>query len=98
MSTERNPKRPITEVSGTDEANVAMKLEYFDGRGLGEVSRIIMKIAGVEFDDTRYSIAFPDGKMDAPEFVDLRDKGHFDSNMGRLPVLHTMGECELLLS
>ncbi len=33
------------------------KLEYFDGRGRGEVIRMLLGLAGKKFEDVRYSMA-----------------------------------------
>lgn len=69
-----------------------LKLTYFDARGPAEVSRIMLKIGGVEFEDHRLPITKkPDGGFDVPEFASVKESGLYAANMNRLPVLNVDG-------
>lgn len=39
----------------------SIKLTYFDAKGAAEVTRILLKIGGIAFEDLRYSIKVVDG-------------------------------------
>ena len=65
-----------------------MQLIYFDARGVAEVARCMLKIAGVPFDDHRLSMTKKDGGgWDAPEFAALKLSGDASANMDRVPIL-----------
>lgn len=74
-----------------------LKLMYFDGRGLAEVARQMLAVAGVSFQDKRYPFTIRDG--DGPVFTRIEKKemdadaaaGLFQANMGRLPLLKADG-------
>lgn len=72
-------------------------LMYFDGRGLAEVARQMLNVAGAEFTDKRYKIVVADGegpvygRLSKPEMDADQAAGKFDSNLGRLPVLAVDG-------
>jgi len=55
-----------------------LKLYYFNGRGRGEVSRLLCKEGDIEFEDIRV-----DGKSDWKAGANLKDKMPF----GQMPVL-----------
>lgn len=66
------------------------KLIYFDAKGLAETSRILFKIANVEFDDFRYPLEI----LDLSTFSMIRDEfdadkkdGKLNLSMNKLPVL-----------
>jgi len=56
------------------------KLIYFDGRGLAETSRILFKIANVEFEDFRYPLEI----LDLSTFSMVRDEFDADKKHGKL--------------
>lgn len=65
-----------------------LKLTYFDARGSAEISRIMLKIGGIEFEDCRFPITSkPTVGFETSEFVALKESGQFGINMDRLPVL-----------
>ena len=63
------------------------ELTYFDGRGLGEVSRLIFAATGTQFKDTRLPIAFnaPGTPPTWPEFQALKATGVLP--YGQVPTL-----------
>ena len=64
-----------------------MELKYFDARGAGETSRIILALADEQYKDTRFQIT--PGTMDAPAFKQAKEIGELDMNLGRAPILVT---------
>ena len=69
-----------------------LRLEYFDIKAFGEMSRIILKIKDVDFIDDRLPFfGIKDGKAEAPLFQVKKEAGVFGINMGRVPIL----ECKL---
>jgi glutathione S-transferase len=87
--------------NGSKSTASSIKLSYFDGRGLAEVSRTMLAVAGVSFEDKRYALTIAEGdgpiygRISKPEMDVDAAAGVFDSNMGRLPVLvadgHSIG-------
>lgn len=68
------------------------RLLYFDGRGAAELSRILMHIGGMQFDDVRYDIAkHGEDSSDGHKFLTDREEGKFAVNMDRLPILEVEG-------
>jgi glutathione S-transferase len=59
-----------------------MKLHYFDGRGTGETTRLLLKATRTEFEDMRYTF---------DQFKELKAAGTFASNLDRLPALEVDG-------
>jgi glutathione S-transferase len=66
-----------------------LKLVYFNTKGLAEVSRLILKISGIDFEDYRYS----ETKKD--EYEKDKNNGLFDKSMGKLPYLEIKEKNEL---
>lgn len=65
-----------------------MKLLYFDGRGVIELARIMMKVGGIPFEDHRFSIKIKDGGgFETPEFAAAKAAGDLAANMDRAPLL-----------
>ena len=60
------------------------RLQYFDARGAAELTRVLLKISGKEFEDGRYKIG---PGFDAPEFKKAKESGALAINLGRAPVL-----------
>lgn len=56
-----------------------MKLTYFDGRGLAEVSRLMLAYTGTKYEDNRYKTK--------EEFDIDKQAGKFSGSMGKLPYL-----------
>lgn len=75
----------------------SVTLSYFDGRGLGEVARQMLAVAGVEYNDKRYPLSIAEGdgpmmsRLSKPEMDADQAQGLFESNMGRLPILDVDG-------
>lgn len=70
-------------------------LHYFDIRGLGEVSRLILKIGDVPFKDVRYGldVTFQKKPPFGDDFLNARDQGElFTTNMNRIPCVEVNGE------
>ncbi len=67
----------------------SIELKYFDARGAAETARIILTFAGQEFKDSRYEIT--PGTMSAPAFIEAKESGELDMNLGRAPLLVTEG-------
>ena len=62
---------------------------YFDARGAAESSRLLFTLAGVPFEDKRFSVDFSQsGDNRAPEFAAGKKEGVFSANLGRVPVLY----------
>ena len=69
-----------------------MKLIYFDARGLIEQSRIMLKIAGIPFEDVRLPMKQKEGGgFITDEFVAQKNAGDFYINMDRVPILMVDG-------
>lgn len=65
-----------------------MKLIYFDARGLIEQSRIMLKIAGIPFEEVRLPMKLKEGGgFITEEFVAQKAAGDFYVNMDRVPIL-----------
>uniref|UniRef100_A0A7S0VAS2 Glutathione transferase n=1 Tax=Hemiselmis tepida TaxID=464990 RepID=A0A7S0VAS2_9CRYP len=69
---------------------MALKLSYFNLRGLAETSRMMLAISGTEYEDNRYPIDVANG-FAKPEMEADKAKGVLDMNMGRLPILSVGG-------
>mmetsp|Transcript_111135 Transcript_111135/g.354068 ORF Transcript_111135/g.354068 Transcript_111135/m.354068 type:complete len:227 (+) Transcript_111135:50-730(+) len=71
------------------------KLCYFDIRGLAEVSRWMFKVAKVDFEDYRLSIAFGTpgdfSTIIRPEFDAAKASGELAASLGKLPYLEVDG-------
>ena len=68
-----------------------LKLNYFNGKGMGETSRLIMVAAGVKFEDFRYPIKIIDWatyNMERKEFDDDKAAGKLWKSLGKLPFLN----------
>jgi len=60
------------------------KLIYFDGRGLAEISRILLAYSGTQYEDYRFKhVVDANGNQDRTEFVNLKPTLPF----GQVPVL-----------
>jgi len=65
------------------------KLIYFDGRGLAEVSRLLLAYSGIEYEDYRFKqVLDASGNPDRSEFLNLKPTLPF----GQVPVLVVDGE------
>ena len=67
---------------------VKPRLLYFDAKGAAEISRILLKVARIDFDDVRFPITFkPDGGMEANEYNEAKTRGDLAANLNRVPIL-----------
>ena len=72
-----------------------MKLTYFNGRGLAETTRIILAVAGQEYEDFRYPLNIIDWSvfnMTRVEFDNDKKAGKLWRSMDKLPSLEVDGE------
>lgn len=64
------------------------RLVYFDAKGAAELSRVLMRIGGMEFEDFRFPIVAKEGGgFDTVEFSTAKSAGEFFANMDRVPLL-----------
>jgi len=75
----------------TMSASSTYRLTYFDARGAGELSRVLLTLGKQEYEDKRYPIAFVDGKPSVPDFQKAKEAGDLKANMGRVPILDVDG-------
>ena len=71
-----------------------MKLVYFNGRGLAEISRILLAIGGEEYEDFRYPlevIDFSKHEMVKEEFDKDKADGKLVSSLNKVPYLDVDG-------
>lgn len=69
-------------------ASTKCKLLYFDARGAAELSRVLMKVGGLQFEDYRYPITVKEtGGFETKEYTAKKTEGIFAVNMDRVPVL-----------
>lgn len=75
----------------------SITLSYFDGRGLAELPRTLLAVAGVDYTDKRYPLTLAEGdgpmvsRMQIEEMKADCRAGLLDANMGRLPILDVDG-------
>jgi len=68
-------------------ASHKFQLKYFDIRGAAEGARLLLALAGEEYDDARYGLT--PGKMESPTFDAAKEAGELVTNLDRAPVLIT---------
>ena len=81
--------------NSNESSNESMKLTYFNGRGLAEVSRLIFAVAQAKYEDFRYPITVLDWStynMERKEFDADKASGKFWESMNKLPVLEVDGQ------
>lgn len=70
-----------------------MKLTYFNGRGLAETTRCMLKLADVLFEDDRVEVLFETpgdfSTMTRPDFEERKQQFEFEISMNKLPLLTT---------
>jgi prostaglandin-H2 D-isomerase / glutathione transferase len=73
------------------------KLSYIDARGVCEPIRVMFFLAKVPYDDFRYPLG---PNLERTEFIVDQEKGLFNINMGRIPILnvdgHTLGQSDAI--
>ena len=72
-----------------------MKLTYFNGRGLAETSRVLLALAGQQYEDYRYPLNIIDWasfNMSRVEFDNDKKSGKLWKSMDKLPTLEVDGE------
>ena len=83
---------PIKSNNGDISRSMKHRLLYFNARGAAEVSRIMFRVGGLDFEDHRYAVTPKDGGgFETVEFSSLKESGAFTSNMDRVPVLEIDG-------
>ena len=71
-----------------------MKLVYFNGRGLAEISRMVLAIGGEEYKDVRYPMKIIDWskhQMEKEEFEKDKANGKLVRSLNKLPYLEVDG-------
>mmetsp|Transcript_14246 Transcript_14246/g.23714 ORF Transcript_14246/g.23714 Transcript_14246/m.23714 type:complete len:268 (-) Transcript_14246:165-968(-) len=77
----------------TTTSSSKFKLMYFDARGAAEISRVLLKIGGIDYEDCRYSITpKSEGGFETVEYTEKKLAGVFAPNMDRVPLLSIDGE------
>jgi glutathione S-transferase len=77
-----------------------LKLCYFNGRGLAETSRMILAVAGAEYEDFRYPLEVIDWatfNMVREEFNKDKAEGKLEKSMGKVPFLVVKDSVETTL-
>ena len=81
-------------ITGGDRTDTSLetediKLMYFDARGAAEISRVLLKIGGLRFEDIRFSLQpKAEGKgFETPLFDIAKEDGSLSANMQRAPVM-----------
>ena len=71
-----------------------LELKYFTARGAAETSRLILALADADYKDTRYEFEVKKGpgQFSAPEFMNDKETGVLDANLGRVPILIVDGK------
>ena len=72
-----------------------LKLNYFNGRGLGETARLILAAANEAYEDFRYPLKIIDMTtydMERPEFDEDKASGKLWKSMGKVPFLNVGGD------
>jgi glutathione S-transferase len=65
-----------------------LQLRYFDARGAAEISRVLLALGGIDFEDHRYTIERKDGGgFSTPEFSTDKESGALLANLNRAPIL-----------
>jgi len=71
------------------------RLRYFDGKGVVETARMLFAIAGIDYEDKRYSVTFGTPgdftTISRPEFDADKAAGRMDVAMGKVPILENAG-------
>ena len=66
---------------------LALTLKYFDARGAAEVSRVLLALGGLQYDDSRYAIERSDAGFSTPGFTAEKESGALAANLNRAPLL-----------
>jgi glutathione S-transferase len=68
-----------------------VKLHYFNVPGAAQVSRIMLHLGGVPFEDMNYTYTREKGVISGPEYDIAKANGTFRINMDTVPVLEVNG-------
>lgn len=74
--------------ASSSSTSTLLELKYFNARGAAETARILLALAdgeGNTYKDTRYEIT--PGTMNSPAFLQAKELGELDANLGRAPLL-----------
>ena len=72
-----------------------MKLVYFNGRGMAETSRLLLAVAGCDYEDFRYPLEIIDMKtykFKRDDFDNDKKNGLLKKSMGKVPFLIVNGK------
>ena len=72
-----------------------LKLNYFNGRGMGETARLILAAANEPYEDFRYPLKIIDMatyEIERPEFDEAKASGKLWKSMGKVPFLNVGGD------
>lgn len=72
------------------EKSKELKLCYFNGKGLAETSRLLLAVAGVDYEDFRYPIEMKSGTK--VEFDNDKKEGKLAKSLNKLPYLEINGD------
>ena len=71
----------------------ALTLKYFDAKGAAEVTRVLLALGDMSYEDSRYKIEVKEGGGFAtPGFTADKESGALASNMNRAPVMLIDGQ------
>ena len=71
--------------SARSDTTSSITIKYFDARGAAEGSRLLLAIAGEDYNDERFTIT--PGSFDSPGFKAAKEDGSLSMNMNRAPVM-----------
>ena len=71
--------------SARSDTTTSITIKYFDARGAAEGSRLLLAIAGEDYNDERFAIT--PGSFDSPGFKAAKEDGSLSMNMNRAPVM-----------
>lgn len=69
-----------------------LRLKYFDARGAAEISRVMLHLGNISYEDFRYPLTQKaEGGFEMREFSAAKESGAFCANMDRVPLLEVDG-------
>lgn len=78
----------IFALSASLSSAMSLRLKYFDAKGAAEVTRVLLALGDIQYEDERYEIVRDEaGGMSTPGFKADKESGALAANLGRAPVL-----------